>query len=129
MEEKKQQPSLVLNDVYSLTSDGSRNLILQELYETRLGKGKNAKLSGEFSKRDVSYHGAGLDSLIHRFKDESFLESFGSVEDGKHILEALDDMKAFLTEYKKDILNHVKEHLTLELKNVKNSKEDSDKDE
>lgn len=49
------EKSIKLTDEYYLTNDGKLNLILQELYEKRIGKGKHAELSGEEGLRGIGY--------------------------------------------------------------------------
>ena len=114
-----QETYLTLNEKYRITSDGSRNLILQEKYQKREGKGKNAPLSNEFDFRDCVYFGAGLVALIKRLNEREFLEVFNEVERAQDIVEALQEMKQLLAEREQRIYEHVKEHVTLELKNVK----------
>lgn len=43
-----------LNEKYRITSD-PMNIILEERYEKRVGKGKDAPLSGEFDYRALGY--------------------------------------------------------------------------
>lgn len=119
MEDKKVQARIQLGKNHALTSDGSRNLILLERYEKKLTRGKNSEGSGVYDYREVSYHGAGLDSLISRFKDELFIQEFGKLEDTDSIVKALEDMKVYMNEVKTQILDYVQEHVTLEYKNVK----------
>lgn len=124
MEETK-QPTFKINDWYRITSDGSRNLVLQERYETRVGRGKGAELSGEFSWRDVGYYGANMKSLRHRFKeDATLMKSFNSQEDGLNFLEAVDKIIAFAEKIEDEVLTHINEHVTLELSNVKAPQEE-----
>lgn len=123
MEETK-QPTFEINDWYRITSDGSRNLILQEKYETRVGRGKGAELSGEFSWRDTGYHGANMRSLRHRFKEDTIMKSFNSQEDGLKFIEAVDKIIAFAEKIEDEVLTHINEHVTLELSNVKATQEE-----
>lgn len=119
MEETK-QPTFIINDWYRITSDGSRNLILQEKYETRVGRGKGAELSGEYSWRDVGFHGSNMRSLRHRFKDDpTLMKSFNSQEDGLAFIEACDKIIAFAEKIEDEVLTHFNEHITLQLSNVK----------
>lgn len=57
-----------ISESYAVDFD-LRNIILQEKFEKREGKGKHAPLSGEVGYRDVSYHGTFkclVDSLVER---------------------------------------------------------------
>ena len=110
---------LKLNEKYAISSDGKLNLLLLEFYEKRTGAGKNAPLSGEIGFQTVGYFGAGLHSLIRRFNNDEFLETFAEVERGQDIIEALKEMRTYLDEREKRIYEHVKEHVTLNLKNTK----------
>lgn len=47
--------AIKLTDDYYLSSDGSRNFILNERYEKREGRGRNAELSGEYGFREVGF--------------------------------------------------------------------------
>lgn len=47
--------AMKLTDDYYLSSDGTRNFILNERYEKREGRGRNAELSGEFGFREVGF--------------------------------------------------------------------------
>lgn len=120
-ENKKVQEFLMINDEYRLTSDGSRNLILQQRYEKRDGKGKNAPLSGVFEFKDVGYFGAGLSSLIHRFEQDEFMSTFSDSIKGQEILEALRETQQLMKKQHKELLELIRPNITLELKNVKDS--------
>ena len=124
MEEVKENTYLQLNEDYRITSDTRMNLIMSNRYETRLGKGRSAELSGEYSWKDIGYFGANLRSLIGRFNDVEFLKSFKDVERGQDIIEALQEMRTYLDEREQRIYEHVKEHVVLELKAVKDSSGD-----
>ena len=117
--EEKQESYIQINDKYRITSDSRLNLLLEEKYEKRIGAGKNSPLSGEYSYSTVGYFGAGLHSLIKRFNDNEFLETFAEVERGQDIIEALKEMRTYLDEREKRIYEHVKDHVTLNLRNVK----------
>ena len=117
--EEKQESYIQINDKYRITSDGRMNLLLEEKYEKRIGAGKNSPLSGEYGYSTVGYFGAGLHSLIKRFNENEFLETFAEVERGQDIIEALKEMRTYLDEREQRIYEHVKEHTTLNLKNVK----------
>ena len=116
--EEKQESYIQINDKYRITSDSRLNLILSEQYFKREGKGRGAELTSETAFRDIGYFGAGLHSLIKRFNDNEFLETFAEVERGQDIIEALKEMRTYLDEREKRIYEHVKEHTTLNLKNV-----------
>lgn len=116
---KTQETYLILNDNYRITSDGKMNLLLEERYEKRIGAGKNSPLSGEYGYSTVGFFGAGLKSLIRRFNDNEFLEVFKEVERGQDIVEALKEMRTYLDEREQRIYEHVKNHVTLQLKNHK----------
>lgn len=47
--------SIKIADGYRISSDGKMNLILHEKYEKASGRGKNAKLTGEFDYRQIGY--------------------------------------------------------------------------
>ena len=117
--EEKQESFIQINDKYRITSDGSRNLVLQEAYAKKDGVGRGAKESGIIAYKDTGYFGAGLQSLIRRFNNDEFLETFAEVERGQDIIEALKEMRTYLDEREQRIYEHVKEHVTLNLKNVK----------
>ena len=121
MEEVKEGTYLQLNEDYRIASDGRMNLIISNRYETRIGKGRSAELSGEYAWKDVGYFGANLRSLIGRFNNEEFLKAFKDVERGQDILEALKEMRAYLDEREQRIYEHVKNHVTLQLKNYKSN--------
>lgn len=106
-----------LSDDFKLTSDGSRNLILQEKGFKREGKGKNAALTDEIKWDDVGYFGINLRSLICRFSDEEFLDEFGKTK-GLELKEEFEKMRKYLDEREERIYNHVCEHVTLQLKEV-----------
>lgn len=46
--------NIQLTDTYRITSD-KLNIILEEKFEKRDGKGKNAQLTGEFDYRPIAY--------------------------------------------------------------------------
>lgn len=46
--------NIQLTDTYRITSD-KLNIILEEKFEKRGGKGKNAQLTGEFDYRPIAY--------------------------------------------------------------------------
>lgn len=52
-----------LTDRYYLSSDGKLNFILEEVYEKRESKGRNAELSGELGLQIVGYYGS-LQSVV-----------------------------------------------------------------
>ena len=116
--EEKQETYIQINDKYRITSDGRLNLILSEQYFKRDGKGRGAEITSETAWRDTGFFGAGLDSLIRRFNNNEFLETFAEVERGQDIIEALKEMRTYLDEREQRIYEHVKEHVTLQLKNV-----------
>lgn len=117
-----------LNEKWRLNSDGSRNLILESIYEKRAGRGKNAELSGEMGWEFRGYYGSNLDALGTGLNDKEFLESFAEVQRGQDILEALEEMKVFLNEREDRLKKLFKENLstyvTDNLKNVKPPEED-----
>lgn len=47
--------AIKLTDEYYLSSDGTRNFILNERYEKREGRGRDAPLSGEYGYREVGF--------------------------------------------------------------------------
>lgn len=84
-----------LTEKYAIDFD-KRNYILQEKYEKRDGKGRNAPLSGEFAYRDLTYHGkfeALVDSLteweIKAQEPNSFEELVATVQRLKDEMTAL----------------------------------------
>jgi len=117
--EEKQESYIQINDKYRITSDSRLNLILSEKYFKRDGRGKGAELTTETAWRDVGYFGAGLHSLIKRFNDNEFLETFAEVERGQDIIEALIEMREYLDKREERIYEHMKKHISLNLKNVK----------
>lgn len=119
MEELTTQDYLYINEDYRITSDGSRNLVLQHKYEKRDGKGKNAPMSGVFDYKDSGYFGANLDGLIRLFKDEEFLGTLKDIQRGQDIVEALTEVKELMITQHKELLNVIRPSITLELKNVK----------
>lgn len=116
--EEKQESYIQINDKYRITSDGSRNLILSEKYFKRDGRGKGAEITDIEDYKDIGFFGAGLQSLIRRFNNDEFMQTFAEVERGQDIIEALKEMRTYLDEREKRIYEHVKEHVTLNLKNV-----------
>ena len=119
MTEEKLEQFLQINDKYRITSDGRHNLILQESYFKRDGKGRYAEETDIVAWKDQGYFGAGLDSLIRRFNYDEFLQTFEEVQQGQDLIKALEEMKVYLEEREKRIYEYVKEHVTLELKYVK----------
>ena len=118
--EEKQESYIQINDKYRITSDGRLNLILSEQYFKRDGRGKGAELTTETAWRDVGYFGAGLHSLIKRFNENEFLETFAEVSRGQDILEALKEMRELLDAREQRLYEFMKdERVVLNLKNVK----------
>lgn len=104
-----------LGNKLGISSDGDRNILLMEYYETSLGTGKNAPKSGEFAWRNFNggaYYST-LDSLAYALLKTDVVEAIGEVgldiEPFKEYIDAkLEEYKSFLTE-----------RVTLELSKVK----------
>lgn len=90
--------NIQITDNYRITSD-KLNIILQEKYEKRDGKGKNATPTGEFNYQNVGYFG-NLDHLVKRLVEKeiynSDAESLHSVVD--QIDELTKQMQKHLTD-------------------------------
>lgn len=119
MEELNNQEYAYINEDYRITSDGSRNLVLQRKYEKRDGKGKNAPMSGSFDYKVSGSFGANLDALIRLFKDEEFLGDFKDVQRGQDIVDVLNEVKELMITQHKELLDVIRPTIKLELKNVK----------
>ena len=122
MEEKqeKRESFIQINDQYRITSDGRLNLILEKSYNKKIGKGKNQPESGEIGWELEGYFGAGLQSLIRRFNNNEFLETFSEVERGQDIIEALKEMRTYLDEREQRLYEFMKDdRVVLNLKNTK----------
>ena len=121
--EEKQESYIQINDKYRITSDGRMNLILQEKYFKREGRGRGAEISSEEAIKDVGYFGAGLRALARRFNDDEFIETFAEAERGQEIIEALIEMREYLDKREERIYEHMKKHISLNLKNVKGERD------
>lgn len=110
---------ILINEKYRIVSDGARNLILQELYEKKAGKGKGAEPSGEYDYKDVGYFGASLQSLARRFNHNEYLETFVDASEGQSFQEAIEKMITYLEEREQRIYEHMNKHVTLQLAKVK----------
>lgn len=115
--EEKLDGVLQLNEDYRMTSDGSRNIILQNKSFKRDGVGKHANFTDEVKWTDAGYFGINLHSIIHKFNDKEFLEVFGEAS-GLEIKEEFEKMRKYLDEREERIYNHVCEHVNLHLKEI-----------
>lgn len=116
---EKEVQGILVNEKYRIVSDGSRNIILQESYEKKLGKGKNAEGSGIYDFKDVGYFGASLRALSRRANHDDFLETFKDASEGQLFLEAVDKLITYLEEREQRIYEHMNNHITLQLAKVK----------
>lgn len=126
--EETKTEAVMLNDSWRLTSDGSRNLILESIYEKRAGRGKGAELSGEMGWEFKGYFGSNMDALAVGLNRKEFLESFKEEQQGQDVIQALKDMQVFLNEREERLKGYLKEHLGTyvedNLKNVKAPEEE-----
>lgn len=117
--EKKQHPFVDINEDYRITTDSSRNIILQKKYQQRNGKGKNAPLIDSYAFKDISYHGSSISSLARTLNNAELLESFDSIKVDSNVIEALEDMKKWLDEREQRIYTYFNEKIELQLANTK----------
>lgn len=96
-----------LTDNYYLGSDGKMNFMLMEVYEKREGKGRHAKMSGEYGLQTVGYYGS-LNNVVKgllrnvtlKHKGEEFSEYVDIVKDVEY--QITKNMKEFLPNKPKD---------------------------
>lgn len=84
-----------------------RNIVLQEKYETSLGRGKSAEKSGQFAYRDVGYYGT-INALSNALVNKEVIKSIEEVD-------KLEDVIEYIEKVKQDILNHINSHITIDL--------------
>lgn len=112
------EPELMDNEVeciqltadYRITAD-ARNIILQERYEKKLGKGRNAEGSGIFDYKDIAYYGS-LDSLGKSLIHREVIQSLREVD-------KLEDIIAHIDKIKDDVQKHITEFITIEQGEIK----------
>ena len=97
MEDSTQQ-YIQLNENYRITVD-KMNIILQEKYEKKDGKGKNAVGTGEYDYKDLGYFGS-LDHLVKSLIKREVIKSISEV----------DSLEKVVT-YIKDVERSIKKHL------------------
>lgn len=119
---EKEVQGILINEKYRIVSDGSRNIILQELYEKKLGKGKGAEGSGEYDYKDVGYFGASLRALARRFNHNDFLETLKDASEEQLFHEAVDKLIQHLEQREQRIYEHMNKHITLQLAKTKDVK-------
>lgn len=101
----KPEFKLRLSKKYAIDTD-SRNIILLELYEKRVGKGKTSALSGIFEWRNVAYF-QSFDRLAHWLVQNAMFTS----ESVEHMYEFADRV----VELKKEIADLLKEKVDVKI--------------
>lgn len=107
VEEKVAKPDfkLRLSEKYAIDTD-KLNIILKELYEKRVGKGKNSELSGVFEWRSVAYF-QSFDRLAHWLVQNAMFTS----ESVEHLHEFADRV----VELKKEIADLLNERVDVRI--------------
>ncbi len=96
-------------DDYRITAD-KMNIVLQEKYEKKDGKGKNAKGTGEYDWKDIGYHNR-FDTLAKSLVNKEIIKSIHNVDSFPEILIHIEKLEKQITNYLKDkvILNRERE--------------------
>ena len=107
MSEVKDKPDykLRLSENYAIDTD-PRNIILLEKYETRVGRGRNAEFSGEYSWRTLGYF-QRFDQVADRLVE---MEVFTTEQVGE-----LYDFADKVQELKREMREFLKEKVELKM--------------
>ena len=98
--------SIQLTDELRLSFD-PRNIILQEKFEKKTGRGAGAIGTGEYDYKDVSYYGT-LKALGNALIHKEVIKSLSEVK-------GLEDVIEYVEKAKEELVNHLQTHITIDL--------------
>jgi len=104
--EEKEVNAIQLTENYRVISI-PRNIVLQEKYETSLGKGRYAEKSGEFSYKDIGYY-SNFKAVTNAIINKELINAIDTVKELNQLCDYIDKIK-------EEICSHINEYITVDL--------------
>lgn len=104
--EQKEENAIQITENYRVTAD-IRNIILQEKYEKKESRGKNAVGSGIFDFKDIGYYG-NMEALGNALIHKEVIKSLSEID-------KLEDIIAHIDKVQKEVIEHLDKHITIDL--------------